>query len=42
MPAIKAQVKSLAAEAEVFRLLNTAGSAQSADDLARAAEVEGR
>lgn len=41
MPTVQTSVATLAAEAEVFRLLNSAGTQQTDDDMARAAHVEG-
>ncbi|KAB1645441.1 hypothetical protein F8O06_04880 [Pseudoclavibacter sp. CFCC 14310] len=41
MPAVQTSVRTLAAEAEVFRLLNSAGTHQTDEDMAHAAHVEG-
>ena len=41
MPTVQTSVRTLAAEAEVFRLLNSAGTQQTDDDMARAAHMEG-
>lgn len=37
---VVAAVATLKAEAEIYRLVNTGGSAHTADDLARAARIE--
>jgi hypothetical protein len=40
VPVVTAQVDTLEAEAEIFRLVNAGGTAQTQDDLERAAQVE--
>lgn len=42
LPVVTAQLATLAAEAEIYRLVNTGGTAHTPDELARAADVEGR
>lgn len=41
VPSIEARVKTVTEEAEIFRLINSAGTAQTEDTLTHAAEVEG-
>jgi hypothetical protein len=40
LPVVTAQVDSLAAEAEIYRLVNAGGTAHTAAELARAADIE--
>jgi hypothetical protein len=40
VPVVTAQVDSLEAEAEIYRLVNTGGTPHTPDDLARAARIE--
>jgi Protein of unknown function DUF262 len=40
LPVVTAQVDSLEAEAEIYRLVNAGGTAHTAEDLARAADIE--
>lgn len=42
VPVAEAQLPSLVAEAEVYGLINAAGTAQTEEDLARAREIAGR
>jgi hypothetical protein len=42
IPTEVAQVRSLRAEAMIFRLVNTGGTDQTEGDIARAANIEGK